>query len=138
MSQSRSSGNHIIDPARRKSVRKGPEESVRQAVISYLTGTIGIPLGLLSVEKVLDDPETKYRADIVVYRRSGVPWMLIECKAPDVELSQDAFDQIGKYNRIVQARYLLVTNGRNHYCCEWDESGQSVDYLDQIPSYPHE
>lgn len=138
MSKSHSSGSQIIDPARRKFVRNSPEEGVRQAVIAYLTGTMGIPLGFLSVEKVLNDSETKYRADIVVYNRSGEPWMLVECKAPDVQLSQAAFNQIGKYNRIVKARYLLVTNGRNHYCCEWGESGESVEYLDQLPSYPHD
>ena len=138
MSQSRTSASQIIDPARRKSVRNSPEEGVRQAVISYLTDTIGIPLGLLSVEKALNDSEMKYRADIVVYKRSGEPWMLVEFKAPDVQLSQAAFDQIGKYNRIVQARYLLVTNGRNHYCCECGESGENIEYLDHLPSYPQE
>jgi len=138
MSKSRSSGRQIIDPVRRKSVRSGPEERVRQAVISYLNRSIGIPLGLLSVEKGLDDSETNYRADIVVYNRSGEPWMLVECKAPEVQISQSAFDQIGKYNRIVRAKYLLVTNGQSHYCCKCGESGESVKYLQQIPPYPQE
>jgi hypothetical protein len=129
-------GDRVVDPARRKAVVQGPEERVRQNVISLLVREFGVPLGLIAVEKQIADSERSLRPDIVVHTRDGKPWMVIECKAPNVELSQAAFDQIGLYNRITQARYLFLTNGQSHFCCELNGENATVTYLDKLPEYP--
>ena len=126
----------MIDPARRKSVHGGPEEFVRQRIIRFMIETMAVPAGLMAVEKELGNTDTVYRADVVVYSRDGKPWMVIECKSPSVRISQDAFDQIGKYNRILKAPYLLVTNGKDHYCCEWMQADGTVRFLEQLPMFP--
>lgn len=136
-SSKRAVGNYVIDPSRQKAVKAGPEERVRQSTISFIHDEIGVPLGLISVEKQIEKANTEYRADIVVYARDGKPWMIIECKAPSVKLTQAAFDQVGKYNRVVLARYLMITNGEHHYCCSWDVQTRKVSYLDEFPSYPN-
>ena len=128
--------DRILDPARRKIVHRGPEEVVRQAVLAYLTQKGRVPLGLISIEKEISTSAATYRADIVVHDRSGRPWMVVECKAPDVELSQDTFDQIGSYNRFLLAPYLLITNGRSHFCCQWDEINRQITFLEEFPEFP--
>jgi hypothetical protein len=130
------SPERIIDPARRKSVHSGPEEVVRQNVIAFLTDRAGIPLGLIAVEKSIGGPNVRFRPDIVVHTRDGNPWMIVECKAPDVALTQRVFDQIGVYNRLIRARFLLVTNGQQHYCSEWKSESESWASLAEFPAYP--
>ncbi|GMQ81070.1 MAG: type I restriction enzyme HsdR N-terminal domain-containing protein [Rhodothermia bacterium] len=137
MSSKKTVDDYVIDPSRRKAVKAGPEERVRQSAISFLHDEIGVPLGLISVEKRLEQADTEYRADLVVHTRDGKPWMIIECKAPSVKLTQAAFDQVGRYNRLIQARYLLITNGEDHYCCSWDVQQKKIAYLDEFPSYPN-
>ncbi len=128
--------DRVLDPSRRKMVHRGPEEEVRQAVIGFLTARAGIPVGLISVEKEIRRSSALYRADIVVYERDGRPWMVVECKAPGVEITQDTFDQIGSYNRFLNARYLLITNGQEHFCCEWNREEDRIVYLENLPSFP--
>jgi len=126
----------VVDPSRRKAVKAGPEERVRQSTITFLREEIGVPLGLISVEKGLNMASAEYRADIVVHDRKGEPWMIIECKAPHVNLTQATFDQVSRYNLIVGARFLLITNGNEHFCCESDVRQNKLSYLDRFPIYP--
>lgn len=121
------------DPVRKKEVAETPEERVRQAVIGYLHEVVGVPKGLISVEKThIQQGEVK-RTDILVFDRSGKPWMIVECKAPGVKVNQGTFDQVSNYNRTYQAPYILVTNGKYHFCAHVE--GTSITFLDQLPSW---
>ena len=120
----------ILDPLRRKYVRLTPEEWVRQHLVQYLISGLGYPRGLIAIEKGIDLHGKRFRADVIVHDRAGDAVLMAECKEPDVPISQETFDQIAAYNRVVQARCLLVTNGLVHYCYV---AGRG--FLDQVPRY---
>ena len=120
----------ILDPLRRKYVRLTPEEWVRQHLVQYLISDLGYPRGLTAIEKSIDLHGKRFRADVIVHDRTGRAVLMAECKEPDVSISQQTFDQIAAYNRVVQARCLLVTNGLVHYCYV---TGRG--FLDRVPRY---
>ena len=120
----------ILDPLRRKYVRLTPEEWVRQHLVHYLISDLGYPRGLIAIEKSIDLHGKGFRADVIVHDRAGRAVLMAECKEPDVSVTQQTFDQIATYNRVVQARCLLVTNGLVHYCYATDRG-----FLDQVPRY---
>ena len=120
----------ILDPLRRKYVRLTPEEWVRQHLVQYLIADLGYPRGLIAIEKSIDLHGKRFRADVIVHDRTGRAVLMAECKEPDVSISQETFDQIAAYNRVVQARCLLVTNGLIHYCYVAD-----CGFLDEVPRY---
>lgn len=125
----------ILDPLRRKYVPLTPEEWVRQHFIQFLIQDRGFPGGLIAVEKGFLYQRMARRADVVAYDRTGSALLVAECKAPDVPLSQKAFDQIARYNTVLGARYLAVTNGREHFFCEVDAGAGSVRFTTVVPSY---
>lgn len=125
----------ILDPLRRKYVRLTPEEWVRQNLIQFLVQDRGCPKGLTAVEKRLDFHGKPFRADVVVHDRQGRPVLMAECKEPSVPIAQEVFDQIANYNRVVQAPYLLVTNGLTHYCYAIDRENQTYRFLEELPRY---
>lgn len=126
----------VHDVVRQKSVADGPEERVRQAMLLFLIEKHGIPRGLISVETAVSGALRSYRSDILVHDRSGAPWMLIECKAPDIRLTQSGFDQLGRYNRHVKAPYLVISNGTAHYCCSVDSESGTISFLNTLPEFP--
>jgi len=75
------------------------------------------------------------RYDIVVYNSDGTIHILIECKAPEVPISQSTFDQIAQYNMTLQSNYLMVTNGLNHYFCQMDNENEKYQFLNELPNY---
>ena len=77
----------------------------------------------------------KTRADIVLYNIEGNPNIIVECKAPNVKITQDAFNQIAKYNSQLKVKYLIVTNGMKHFCCEMDYESNKITFLEEIPTY---
>ncbi len=127
----------IYDPIRRKYVRLTPEEWVRQHLIQYLVAECGFPVGLIAVERVYPYQGFARRADIVVYDRKGRPAVLAECKSPEVAVTQAVFDQAARYNSVVGAPYLVVTNGLVHYCCRIDRQKGTVEFLDGVPHFDH-
>ncbi len=122
--------SEILDPLRRKYVRLTPEEWVRQHLVQYLISGLGYPRGLIAIEKSIDLHGKRFRADVIVHDRVGRAVLMAECKEPAVSISQETFDQIAAYNRVVQARCLLVTNGLVNYCYVADRG-----FLDQVPRY---
>lgn len=122
------------DPVRRKQVADTPEERVRQAVIRMLTADLGIPSSLMAVEKAIRVQNEIRRPDIVVHDRSGNAWMIIECKAPGVAISQRTLDQAANYNRVLHAPFLFVSNGQEHFCARVE--GKQIDFLDELPAWP--
>jgi predicted type IV restriction endonuclease len=125
----------IFDAVRKKFIILTPEEWVRQHVLQFLTLDKKYPLALINVEKVLKVNGLRKRYDIVVYNSDGTIFLLIECKAPAVTISQATFDQIAQYNMTLQSNYLMVTNGLNHYFCQMDFSNEQYQFLPELPQY---
>lgn len=123
----------IFDEFRKKFVALKPEEWVRQNCLKYLIYEKKYPKTLISVEKNFVVNGLKKRYDIVILNPKGTIYCVIECKAPSVKITQKTFDQIAKYNRTLNAKYLMVTNGLNHYHCKINENGYT--FLDTLPKY---
>ena len=124
----------VFDPIRKKYVKLTPEEEVRQHVIRMLTGCYGYPETHLAVEYGFKYNKLTYRADIVVFNRALSPVLLVECKAPDVKLTEAVIDQVVRYNKVLDVPYIFITNGELSYLCRRDSEG---DYLQcpQLPSF---
>ena len=125
----------IYDSFRKKNILLTPEEWVRQNILNFLIIEKEYPASLISIESGIKVNQLVRRYDALVHDRNGYPLMLIECKAPEIAVNQNTFDQISAYNLSVLARYLLISNGIKHYCCKLNESGNSFDFLDEIPFY---
>jgi len=125
----------VFDQVRKKYLVLTPEEWVRQHFIHYLNQEKNYPLGLMGVEQMVKYNGMQTRADIVLYTTDGKPNMIVECKAPNVKITQDAFNQIAKYNFKLKVRYLVLTNGIQHFCCQMDYETNGIKFLEEIPSY---
>ncbi|MDR1155468.1 MAG: type I restriction enzyme HsdR N-terminal domain-containing protein [Bacteroidales bacterium] len=125
----------IFDRIRKKYVALTPEEWVRQHLINYLVSEKGYPATLISVEMPLKYVRVDKRSDVLVNDRNGQPLMLIECKAPEVALTQKVFEQIAVYNLTIQAPCLMLTNGLQHYCLAAATERSPACFLDKTPAY---
>ena len=125
----------IFDVLRRKYVALTPEEWVRQHFVHYLIGHKVYPQTLMANEIQLAIGNKKLRCDSVLYDRSLKPRMIIEYKAPTVNITQKVFDQITVYNMLLHVDYLVVSNGIKHYCCQMDYDNQKYLFLEDIPDY---
>ncbi len=125
----------IFDDLRTRYVSLSPEEWVRQHFVAYLANEKGFPRGLMGNEISLTLNRCNRRCDTVVYDRNGKPLCIVEYKAPHVEITQKTFDQIARYNMVLQVDYLLVSNGLTHYCCRMDYLRNSYTFLPDIPCY---
>lgn len=125
----------IFDPLRRKFVKLTPEEWVRQNFITYLVKILGYSQGLISVERQFRWNRLQRRSDILVHNRKGEPLILVECKAPDVKVDAEVFDQIMTYNMKLSVPILVVTNGVNHFACVIDDSEKGYRFLTAIPHF---
>jgi hypothetical protein len=125
----------IFDLIRRKYVMLTPEEWVRQHFIHYLVNELKYPKSLFKVESGLKYNQKQKRSDILIHNRQGKAWMLIECKSPDIKLSQNAFNQVSVYNMTIGAKYLAVTNGLVHYCFVAGTSVENPMFLDGFPDF---
>ncbi len=125
----------IFDFVRQKFVALTPEEWVRQNFLCYLTEGLKYPASLTGVEKAVKVNGLTQRCDIVVYNRSGCPAMIVECKAPSVTIGKVTLEQAARYNVTLRVPYLVLTNGKQHYCIYTDaDTGQSKA-LNGLPSF---
>lgn len=125
----------IFDDIRKKFVALTPEEWVRQNFLKFLVIQKKYPPSLISVEGKLKLFKRIKRTDMVVYDKQGKPLLMVECKAPGVVIDQNVFDQIVRYNMALQVKFLILTNGLNHYSCAIDYIHQSYHFLKDIPDY---
>ena len=125
----------VFDTVRKKYLVLTSEEWVRQHFIHYLNSEKKYPLGLMGVEKIVKYNGQSTRADIILYTNMGKPNMIVECKAPEVKITQDTFDQIAKYNFKLKVNFLVVTNGMQHFCCAIDYENNKINFLKEIPQY---
>tara|TARA_B100001758_G_C18343558_1_gene575739 strand:+ start:83 stop:538 length:456 start_codon:yes stop_codon:yes gene_type:complete len=128
----------VFDIVRKKYFKLTAEEWVRQHFIYYLNNDKNFPFGLMAVEKVVKYNDLKTRADLVIYNTKGLPNMIVECKAPNIKLTQDVFHQIARYNFKLKVKYLVVTNGIQHFCCMMDYKSRDISFLTEIPSFSYD
>lgn len=127
--------DYVFDSLRKKYVALTPEEWVRQNFVNYLINHKNYPIGLLANEVQISLNSTRKRCDTVLYNRDLTAKMIIEYKAPSVNITQEVFNQITRYNIVLRVDYLIVTNGINHYCCKVDYRNNSYYFLRDIPEY---
>lgn len=125
----------IFDEIRKKFIILTPEEWVRQHVVQYLLLEKKFPKSYINVEKLIKINGLTKRYDAVVFKPDGKIFLLVECKAPEVTISQNTFDQIARYNMVLEADYLMVTNGLNHYFCKMDYENETFHFLKTIPDF---
>ncbi|RTY69600.1 type I restriction enzyme HsdR N-terminal domain-containing protein [Flavobacterium sp. GSP27] len=125
----------IFDAIRKKFIILTPEEWVRQHVVQFLLEEKKYPKSLINVEKVLKVNGLRKRYDVVVFNPDGSIFILIECKAPEVKITQATFDQIARYNMTLKSEFLMVTNGLNHYFCQMDFENERYAFLENLPNY---
>lgn len=127
-------GKEIIhDSLRKQWLKLTPEEWVRQNFLQYIIQLKKYPSTLIAVEKEISIGELKKRFDILVYDHNHQPWMMIECKAMDVELTEKVLEQIVRYNISVPVPYLVITNGSYTYA--WERKGNELTEIDQLPDF---
>lgn len=125
----------IFDVLRRKYVTLTPEEWVRQHFIHYLITTLRYPKSLLSIERGAIYNKLQKRIDLCVYDQSGKPHLLVECKAAHIPITAEVVKQVSVYNQVHQARYVVITNGLQHFCWEVDFTAKSYKPLQEIPAF---
>lgn len=131
----RNGKNIIFDVIRRRYVALTPEEWVRQHFVHFLLAQKGYPQALMANEVQVQLNSTKKRCDTVLYRRDLTARMIVEYKAPEIEITQTVFDQITRYNMVLKVDYLVVSNGLQHYCCRMNYEQNSYTFLRDIPDY---
>lgn len=124
----------IFDCIRRKFVTLTPEEWVRQHFVRFMNEALGYPLSLMTLEKGLVVNKLQKRTDIVVHNRQGTAWMIVECKAPQVPVSPEVLYQASAYHEKLASRYVVVTNGLTHFCCEFVNG--SFQFMKEMPAFP--
>lgn len=111
-----STGVEVWDDLRRKWVVLTPEEHVRRTLAAYLVSHCGAqPLRMVEEYPVPMNGQPQ-RADLVVTDENGQPLLVAECKATTVAIDQAVFEQAVRYNSVLGARYVVLTNGLKHYC----------------------
>ncbi len=128
----------VFDPLRKKYVALTPEEYVRQHFTAWMTDSLGYPASLMKNEVSLNLNNTRRRCDTVVFRKDGTPAVIVEYKAPTVAITQSVFDQIARYNMVLNSRYLIVSNGLKHFCCEMDYENDTYRFLPHMPIWTTE
>jgi hypothetical protein len=125
----------IFDVVRKKYISLTPEEWVRQNMIAFLVNIKLVPSSLIGVEKQLLLNGLIKRFDIAVFNRSGLPVLLVECKAPSISITEKTFDQAARYNMQLKVNYFVITNGIDHYCCRIDYVNSSYVFIEEIPMF---
>ena len=125
----------VFDVLRKKFVLLTPEEWVRQHVVQFLLTEKKMPQSLLNVEKQLRVNQMLKRYDLLVYNPDGSIHLVVECKAASVPITQETFDQIARYNLSLKAKYLMVTNGLQHYYCQMDYEQEKYHFLPDLPEW---
>ena len=124
----------IWDPLRRKDVALTPEEQVRQWFIANLRDALGVPVHMMGSEVSFEFGRKPYRADIVVFSRSGSPLAVVECKRPEVEITAEVARQAMRYNAVLDVKFIFLTNGKTTYAYGRDSSDTFVP-MDHAPSF---
>jgi len=128
-------GLFVFDGIRKKWLVLTPEEWVRQHLVNYLVTHKSFPPSLISLEAGLKYNALSKRSDVLVYNKLGKPMLIIECKAPEVAITQKVIEQVSVYNKTIGAAYLCVSNGLKHYCWTFNTILNKFDFLQKIPHF---
>ncbi|MEY3237699.1 MAG: hypothetical protein RI883_1800, partial [Bacteroidota bacterium] len=120
---------------RKKSLVLTPEEWVRQHLIHFLIQEKQIPIGLIAAEMAIEINQLSRRCDVVVFGIDGKPRLIVECKAPEINLTEKTFNQIAQYNAALNVDLLMVTNGIQHIVCQIDRENTQLNYLEDLPQW---
>lgn len=123
----------IWDPLRKKEVALTPEEQVRQWCIGVLAKDMEVPMHMMMSEVGFRLGGKQFRADIIVYDRSARPLIVVECKRPDVELTQEVLDQAIRYNMVLDVKLMIITNGTRTVMCRRTDEGYR--FISDVPKY---
>jgi len=104
-------GTQIFCEIRRRWVKLTPEEWVRQNIFQWMRQTLQYPKEMISLEKGIMVGEMTKRYDLLVYDQQFNPWMLVECKAQSVTLTEETLMQVLRYHIAIPVPYLCITNG---------------------------
>ena len=133
----------LFDPIRKILVLATPEEYVRQRFVKFLIHDLEVDKEKIALEVPMTyfKKGAKGRADIIVYGETtesyDVPVLLVECKAPNIDLLENVWKQVFQYNQSLNSHCVAVTNGMETYGCAWDAEDESFLMLREIPKYPH-
>lgn len=111
------------------------EEFIRQIFVAYLIDSLSYPPSVMANEIGIRLNDTYKRCDTVVFSSDGTPLMIVEYKAPSVNLDQETFNQIVRYNMVLKAKYLVVSNGYKNFCCRVNYDTMAIEFVDHIPQY---
>ncbi len=125
----------VFDEIRRQYVALTPEEWVRQHFVHFLIEHKGYSKSLMGNEVMVNLNNQKKRCDTVVYNNRLEPLMIIEYKAPEVKITQAVFNQISRYNMVLRVKYLIVSNGLQHFCCELNYETLNYQFIKEIPLF---
>lgn len=126
----------VFDPVRKRWIVLTPEEHVRQYLLQYLMLAMKYPIALIAVEKKILVGKVAKRFDVAVYDRNHQPWLLAECKEPEVSISETTLFQLLNYHRTVRCKYWLLTNGHQTYCADATDVNNII-WLEELPLYQH-
>lgn len=125
--------NRIFCIVRKKWVVLTPEEWVRQHFLNLLFVHLGYPKGMTKLEHSLKYFRNQKRSDITILDKEGGVFLLVECKSPSVRLDQKVVSQVAEYNKVLNAKYLAITNGLNHFI--WERNNEGLVQLQAFPKY---
>ncbi len=125
----------VFDILRRKYVALTPEEWVRQHFVRFLIQEKSYPSECIGNEVSITLNGTKKRCDTIVYGSHAEPIMIVEYKSPQIDITQQVFDQISRYNVKLRVKWLIVSNGLHHYCCRIDYESGNCQFVEDIPAY---
>jgi len=126
----------LFDPIRKKYLVVGPEEVVRQLMVQYLLQEKNYNPNRIAIEREIRVQVRRKRCDILVFKPDMSPFLLVECKAPEVPLTQAVARQIAVYNLTLKVDYLLITNGLANFCCKMDYENEDYEFINEIPDFP--
>ncbi len=126
---------YILDPIREKWLVYQPEELIRQLIVQYFIEEKQFNKNRIQIERQLKVNKRLKRTDILVFNQEMQPWLLVECKAPNIKINEAVMKQISIYNLELRVPYLMVSNGIDTYCCKMDYEARSYDFIEQIPDF---
>ena len=127
---------YVFDRIRKKKVVLTPEEWVRQSNINHLITYLNYPEGLISIESLLKYNNLNKRSDILVKSRNGIDnYLLIECKSFKMRLNESHLSQVSVYNNVYSSKYMMITNGIDHFVISGSDKSVDINILNYIPDY---
>ncbi len=124
---------YIFDELRKQWVRLTSEEWVRQNFVQYLLQMKKFPASYIAVERKRKLGEMNKRFDLLVFDQAAKPWMMIECKAMNVQLDKSVLWQVLHYNIAIPVKYLVITNG--HHCFGYVKGELDFAEIPMLPAY---